>query len=234
MFGALLIAFTPAVRDMMEKKGMPLVYKRATELWHPNAASVTHADLISAGKIALYRTAPGFDDARGVLFTTYVFPYIDGAMRDALRTEKQTSCVARAITSEARRWSSTQTDRFDVFYNTKEETRSALHEKARQLASCLVATIGAEASRLQGSEEDMAERHDHALACSTMRGKIKAMAPEMQRLWQEHYTEDKTLTQIAEETGVPVITMRRRKERFEEEVFGALYARGITEMPRVR
>jgi RNA polymerase sigma factor (sigma-70 family) len=225
---------TPAVQELVEKKGMALVRKRAAELWHPNAANVTVADLISSGKIALYRVAPGFEDARGVLFTTYVFPYIDGAMRDALRSEKQKSCVARAITSEAQRWSSTQTDRFDIFHNTREETRSALHLKAQELASRLVATVGAEASRLQGSEEDMAERHDHALACSTMHGKIRTMEPEMQQLWREHYTDDKTLTQIADETGVPVITMRRRKERFEEAVFGALYARGITEMPRVR
>lgn len=224
----------PALQERVEKKGMALVHKRAAELWHPNAANVTAADLISAGKIALYRVASGFDDARGVLFTTYVFPYVDGAMRDALRAEKQKSCVARAITCEAQRWSSTQTDQFDIFYNTKEETRSALHEKARQLASCLVATVGAEASRLQGSEEDMAARHDHARACSTMHRAIAGMEPELQQIWREHYTEDKTLTQIAAEAGIPMITMRRRKERFDEAVFGALYAHGITEMPRVR
>ncbi len=234
MIAVLPAALAPALRERVEKKGMALVHKRAADLWHPNAANVTAADLISAGKIALYRVAPGFDDARGVLFTTYVFPYIDGAMRDALRSERQRSCVARAITSEAQRWSSTQTDQFDIFYNTKEETRSALHEKARQLASCLVATVGAEASRLQGSEEDMAARHDHARACGAMHRTIGAMEPELQQIWQEHYSEDKTLTQIAAETGVPMITMRRRKERFEEAVFGALYAQGITEMPRGR
>ena len=169
-----------------------------------------------------------------MLFTTYVFPYIDGAMRDALRAEKKKSRVAHAITSEAQRWSSAQTDRFDIFHNTKEETRSALHEKARQLASCLVATVVAEASRLQGGEEEMAERHDHQRACQAMHGTIAGMGAEMQQIWHEHYAGEKTLTQIAEESGVPMITMRRRKERFEEEVFGALYARGITEMPRGR
>lgn len=229
-----MIALLTVLRELLEKKGIPLVNRQATKLWHPNTANVTHADLISAGKIALYRIAPGFDDARGVLFTTYVFPYVDGAIRDAFRVEKNKSCVARAITREAQRWSSTQPDQFDIFHNTNEESRSALHEKARELASCLVATVGAEAARLQGSEEDMAERQAHALACSTMQGKIEAMDLDMQRLWQDHYTGDKTLTQIAEETGVPVITMRRRKKRFEQEVFGALYARGITEMPRAR
>jgi rRNA-processing protein FCF1 len=80
----------------------------------------------------------------------------------------------------------------------------------------------------------MAERYDHAVACSTVHEQIEAMEPALQQLWQEHYKDDKTLTQLAEETGVPVITMRRRKERFEEQLFDALYARGITEMPRVR
>lgn len=234
MIAEVPVTLTPALQELVEKKGMALVRKRAAELWHPNAANVTMSDLISCGKIALYRVAGGFEDGRGVLFTTYVFPYIEGAMRDALRAEKQKSCVARAITSEAQRWASTQTDRFDIFHNTREETRGAFHVKARELASRLVATVSAEASRLQGSEDDMAERHEHALACSTMHGKIQTMEPAMQQLWREHYTEEKTLTQMADESGVPLIAMRRRKEKFEDALFEALYARGITEMPRVR
>jgi RNA polymerase sigma factor (sigma-70 family) len=227
-------AVLPHISQEMLNKGLALVRSRAAALWHPNAANVTFEDLVSIGQVVLYERAPAFDKARRARFTTYLFPYIDGAMRSALREEKKESRIERAITREAQRWSSTLTDQFDIFYNTREETRGSFHKKAQQLASCLVVTVAVEASRRQGSEHDTAELHDHAVACSTMHQKIAAMEPEQQELWREHYVEDKTLVQIAKETGVSENTMRRRKERFDDEVFEALYERGIKEMPRVR
>lgn len=228
------LAMRPPVSAEDLKKGLALVHARASARWHPNAANVTREDLVAIGKIVLQERAPFFDATYKALFTTYLFPYVDGAMRTAMRDARQESCIERAITTEAQRWSSTLTDQFDILYNTREETRASFHKKAQQLASCLVATVAVEASRREGSEQDMAERYDHAVACSTVHQQIAAMEPAFQQLWREHYNDDKTLTQLAEETGVPVITMRRRKERFEDQLFDALYARGITEMPRVR
>ena len=227
-------AVRPDIPVELLKKGLALVRARAAARWHPNAANLTEAELVSIGTVVLYERGPAFAEARGVQFTTYLFPYVDGAMLSALRDAKQESRLERAIVREAQAWSSTLTDQFDIFYNTREETRESLHEKARALASRLVTTVVAEASRDRGSEQHAAELQAHAVACATMHQTIGAMDRELQQLWSEHYQAEKTLVQIAKETGVPEIMMRRRKQRFEDEVFEALYARGVTEMPRVR
>src|SRR5262249_23309548 len=68
--GVLLAAFQPLVRSVARRLAPP-------------GASLE--DLVQDGSLGLLRALPRFDTSRGVRFSTYAVPWIEGEIKEALR-----------------------------------------------------------------------------------------------------------------------------------------------------
>ena len=205
---------TPEIAELIATKGIALVRKLARELASANDVGVNESDLLSAGQAALVEVAPEFDKALNVRFTTYVYPYVQGAMQDEIRQrsrERRTHrAIRRAVQRERRSFSSTQSDDFDVLHHERSEIFAQVDDTLSELAARLVGTAVATADELlaNGTEEERAEAEELGVDVATLKEALPLMPPKLQRLWQLHYREHLKLKDYAKAAGISIATAK--------------------------
>jgi RNA polymerase sigma factor (sigma-70 family) len=231
------------VRELLATKGVSLVRKLAREFAARSGVGLDESDFVSLGNSKLMEVGPAYDDARRdhpVKITTYLYPYVKGAMQDAVRQRKRElgveGVIAQEITRESRRFRAVQSDEFDVAWDPAEVNRerfdATLSEGARRLAVRAAAT--AIRMKQRGTEEHLGELDEHRLVVEIVERTIAGLPPALQRLWQVHYVEDRTLAAYAAEQGISDATAERYHKRLREAVEQALFGKGIDGVPDVQ
>ena len=174
-----------------------------------------------------------------VQFTTYIFPHVKGAMLDALRRKSTEltvqSLIEQEVARDARRFASRQSDDFEVVFDPTEVNVGRCHDTLSDMAVVLATSTAAATIRLmrQGTEDHLGELEEHAILVETIERTVATLAPPIQRLWQVHYVEDRTLKDYAAEQGISDATAGRYHWILREALREALLAEGINAMPDV-
>lgn len=226
----------PETQRLMATNGLRVVRKLAREFATATDCGLVEEDFLSLGQSVMARVAGAYDSTTKTLFTTYIFPYVKGAMRDAVRRRRlelgTQGLVAEAIAHEQRRFSSMRSDEFDVLHNTVEETGRALDRDLSDLAASLAGSAVATACEAmrRGTEDHLAEVQSLALAGHTIERRL-ADTPHLRRLWEVYYCEERPLKECCALMGISNATVGRYHAELKEIVRAALAERGIHEMP---
>jgi RNA polymerase sigma factor (sigma-70 family) len=220
----------PEIKRQVLTKGRAIVLSNAQEL--SGGSGVWFQELSALGFKVLVERARSFGPSHGVRFSTYVYPYIRGAMIDALRQEKRETSVRRSIALEVRRFGATNEEEFDGLFDPDDKTVTELETYAQRLAAATFAAVTAEVVRSQ-TEEGRIERGSHAAAVRAVRTAVGKMSEVDRRIYELYYCAEpkKTLEEVGKELGVSVITARRYHQAFQDRLRAMLSERGIDEMP---
>ncbi len=220
------------IAGLMAGQGLKLVHKLAAQYGRGNSVGMDESDFVSLGSSVLAEVGPDYDKEHGARFTTYVFPFVDGAMKDEIRKRRHEQRVHGAIklgiARERRVFASTQSDDFLVLHNTPEETRAMLDDTMSELAARLAGTAVVTANALlqQGTEDGLHEAREHAAAIDDFPNALAQMEPVLQELWQLHYDEGRTLKQYAKAVGVSLASAKLYHKKFKDRLREILTQQG--------
>jgi RNA polymerase sigma factor (sigma-70 family) len=227
------------IEELVATKGVAVVRKLAKKFAARNDLGLDEDDFISLGQQTLVEVAPEYDELQPVQFTTYIFPYVNGAMQDALRRKQTELSVQGLIEDEvgrdARRFASRQSDDFEVVFDTPEVARGRCDDTLSDLAVTLAISAAAATVRLmrRGTEDHLGELDAHGLLVETVARTVGTLAPPLQRLWQAHYVDGHTLKEYAAAEGISDATAGRYHATLKEKLREALLDAGIDAMPDV-
>lgn len=220
------------IAGLIATQGLPLVRRLAAKYAGANDVGVNEGDFLSLGQSMLAEVGPDYDKGHGARFTTYVFPFVDGAMKDAIRRrrheERMYAGIGRAIERERRQFASTQSDEFNVLHNAADTTRAQLDDTMSELAARLAGTAVVTANDLlrRGTEEGIREAKSHTVAVNTIHEAIPMMEPVLQELWQLHYEEGLTLKDYAKAMGISIATAKNHHKKFKDRLRDILTNKG--------
>lgn len=227
------------VGELIATKGLAVVRKLARQFAASNDVGLDVDDFMSLGQATLVEVAPAFQDLRNVRFTTYIFPYVRGAMQDAVRRKVHEisvqSLIDHAVERETRRFSAHQSDEFDILFDPTEQIQTRLDANLSDLAIGHVTRAAAAALRLmqQGTEDHLGELQEYALVADIIQRTVARLPARLQRLWQLHYVEDRPLKDFVTEAAISEATAGRDHKALREALEGALRAAGIAGLPDV-
>jgi RNA polymerase sigma factor (sigma-70 family) len=222
----------PKIAELIATQGLALVRKLASKYASANDLGLDASDFLSTGQSVMAEVGPDYDEDHGARFTTYIFPFVNGAMKDEIlrrrRIQKVHGKIARDIEREARQFAATQSDRFDVLHNTRETSLAQLDDNMSDLAARLAGTAVVTASALvqRGTHEGLREAQRDALAVRTIHEAIPMMEPKLQKLWQMHYEEMLTLKEYAKAVGVSIATAKLYHQQFKDRLRDILTKNG--------
>jgi RNA polymerase sigma factor (sigma-70 family) len=223
---------TDKIAELIATQGLALVRKLAAKHAGANDVGIDASEFLSIGQSAMMEVAPDYDEEHGARFTTYIFPFVDGAMKDEIRRRRHVRKVhghiARALERETRQFAATQSDRFDVLHNTTQTSRVQLDDNMSELAARLAGTAVVTASDLlhRGTDEGLREAQRDAVAVHTIHDAIPLMEPKLQRLWQMHYQEGLTLKEYAGAVGISLATAKLYHKQFKDRLREILKEKG--------
>jgi RNA polymerase sigma factor (sigma-70 family) len=220
----------PEIKRQVLSKGRAIVLSNAQEL--SGGSDGWYQELTALGLKVLVERARSYEPSHGVRFSTYVYPYIRGAMIDALRQEQRETSVRRSIALSVRRFGATNEEEFDALFDPDDKTVSELETYAQRMAAATFAAVTAEVVRSQ-TEEGRIERGSHAAAVRAVRTAVGKMSEVDQRIYELYYCAEpkRSLEEVGKELGVSVITARRYHQAFQDRLRALLSERGIDEMP---
>lgn len=227
------------LEELIVTKGVPVVRKLAKQFAASNDVGYDESDFMSLGQVALMHVAKGYEEVRAVQFTTYIFPHVRGAMQDAVRRKRREitvyGLIAREIECETRRFSSHQSDEFEILFDPVETIRARLHANLSDLAVAQVVRVVAAALRLMrlGTEDHLGELQEHALVTDIITRTIETMPARLKNLWQIHYIEDRPLKEYAAAEGLSDATAGRDHKTLRDLLKEALLAQGVVGLPDV-
>lgn len=222
----------PDIADFIATQGLALVRKLAAKYAGANDLGLKESDFLSLGQSALTEKGPDYDKGHGARFTTYVFPFVDGAMKDEIRRRRREqrvqSFIGRAIEREGRQFAATQSDEFDVLHNAPDTTRTQLDDTLSELAARLAGTaiVTANDLRRRGTVEGIHEANSHTVAVHTIHETVPMMEPVLQKLWQLHYEEEHTLKDYAKAVGISIATAKLYHKKFKDRLREILTEKG--------
>jgi RNA polymerase sigma factor (sigma-70 family) len=207
------------LQELIVTKGLPLVQRLAKRHERRNNVGLDESELFSLGQSKLVEVAPEYNPTPltgPVKFTTYVFPYVNGAMQDAIRRKhfelNALELLWLAVDCASRRYSSLISDEVDgVAFEPPEVCAEHLHTDLSEMTLEHIATMaGAYLRRMQqGTEEHLGELDEYRLLAGVVARKVAELPAPVQRLWETHYVEERPLKEYAKEEGISEATAGR-------------------------
>ncbi|MGK3999684.1 sigma-70 family RNA polymerase sigma factor [Sorangium sp. So ce1024] len=230
--GDVLPLLTPKQRALVER-ALPRVEARARWYARRYAGLVDREQLVAAGGKAVVEAVRRYDPAQEVPFESFVSARIDGSMLDLVRAEttarRRDVAMRRAIATLAAH----HRGGFDVLRDGPEEIRAKLQAFSDELAT-VAFVAGAEAARRPSSDEDAAERVDHAAVMRALDEALAELPEDERRALGAVFVDGMDMHEAAAFLGVAYITVRRRLERGRERLRKALLRRGVRSAPPPR
>lgn len=224
----------PAVLEQTERQRLlvqtflPMVGKAASSISRRYRGSVSEAELLGPGTIALHEAAETYEEARHPDFEHYARHHVRGRMLDALRADRFSARahVERAMERAFERFSSEQT----VEVDTVTESDERIHEEMEQgcddaLAAALLAGIIESGSHTP--EELLIAREEHARALALLKREVGALPSHHKRVIRGVYEQGKTHEELAQELSAHVTTIQRRHVRALRALRACLVSEGI-------
>jgi DNA-directed RNA polymerase specialized sigma subunit len=151
------------LQDLIVTQGLPLVDRLARKYARRTNIGFDVSDFFDTGQAVLVEVAPAYDAREPVKFTTYLYPYVNGAMQDAVRRKQfemsALELIGAEVDREARRYASTRSDEFEVVFDSPEVCLAHLGADLSEMALGLAAEAAAATIRLmrQGTEEHLGD-----------------------------------------------------------------------------
>lgn len=197
----------------------------------PRASRALLSELEAAALADVMAAAKNFDPDRGVRFSSYVVPYIHGAIADYFAQEGRQAAIARAGVLAARELMAQRSHRADwgaIEGQTPEMSEEALLDLTSELATTMVVSDVYEPA---DAEEDMLDRLCRRRANEAIRGALEQMTKKQRRLMTLWFVEQRKQREVAEELKEDPRSVRRHAKEVLEILREALAVAGITEMP---
>jgi RNA polymerase sigma factor (sigma-70 family) len=222
----------PRIAKLIATQGLELVKNLASKYARANDVGLDKDELLSLGQSVLNEVGPRYDAGYRARFTTYIFPFVDGAMQDLIRRRRHErkvhGAIAHAIQRERRQFAATQSDEFDVLHNTPERTCAQLDDTMSDLAARLAGTAVVTASQLlhRDTPEGLHEARRHEVAVQTFHEAIPLMEPKLQKLWELHYEQGLELKDYAKAVGVSIASAKLYHKKFKDRLREILKEKG--------
>jgi RNA polymerase sigma factor (sigma-70 family) len=228
----------PAIEELVTTEGVAVVRKHAKQLAR-NDVGLDESDFVSLGNEVLVKVAPDYEAGRGYKFTTFVTPYIKGAMVDAMRRRQfeltVQEMIGGAVDREARRFSSRQPDDFEVVFDSAEVNQARYDANLSDNAVGLAMGAAAAVIRLKrrGTEDHLGALDEHLFVAELVARTVAEMSAPIQRLWEVCYVEERPLREYVAEMGISDATAGRYHKELRERMREVLLAEQITSLPDV-
>jgi RNA polymerase sigma factor (sigma-70 family) len=227
------------IARLVTTKGLAIVHKFAKQFASASNVGIDVSDFVDLGTEALMEVAPEYDLAHKAQFTTYVTPYVKGAMQDAVRRKRLELAVkdhiGQAIDREARRFSSVQPDDFEIVFDSQEVNARRYDASLSDLALALAAKAAGTVVRLlrRGTEDDLGDLEEHRVVAGVISRTVAKLPEVLQRLWDAHYVDEQPLKEWAEAEGISDATAGRHHRALKDALREVLLAEKIEGLPDV-
>ena len=208
---------TPSEREAFVRSNLGLVHSCANRF---RGRGVEYDDLYGAGCVGLLKAIEGFDDSRGLMFSTYAVPVILGEMKRLFRDGGSLK-VSRGL-KELSMKASRERERF-MKAHFREPTVSELAELLGAAPETVVEALNVSVPpmSLTAGDEDGGGQFDIAVEdvddrlCEriSLGEVIGGLEPRDQRLIVLRYYQSKTQTETARELNMTQVQVSRREKK---------------------
>lgn len=202
-------------RDQKISENLGLVHACAKRF---KARGIEYDDLYQAGCLGLIKAVDGFDESRGVKFSTYAVPVILGEMRRLFRDGGSVK-VGRALKEL-----SLKANRFTADFSAREGRTPTLSELAQALGvetaqAAQAVNAGQRSLSLTSEEEDggqidvIVEAEDEKIAeLLSLKQVVGELEPRDRSIIVFRYFRSQTQTQTAQALGMTQVQVSRREK----------------------
>jgi RNA polymerase sigma factor FliA len=206
----------------------------ASDILRKLPPNIERGDIIGAAELGLVQAAQAFDPSRGVLFKTFAFYRIRGAIYDGLRkmawfskAQYQQYKFERAANEYLADYSTTA-----VPQGTVEEDGEELKNIAGSLVSCYMLSLDQFPQEIETPESARGEDECQKMEQQDMLRQCLSQLPEKNRQVMEfYYLQDLSLEQIGEKLGLSKSWVCRIHSKSLEMLRNALQTRSGKEAP---
>ncbi len=207
---------TPEELDRFIEKNLGLVHSCANRL---KGRGIEYDDLYGAGCVGLLKAVAGFDESRGLMFSTYAVPVILGEMKRLFRDGGAVK-VSRGLKELSLRAVREQ-ERF-MKESFRQPTISELAERlgvsceqAAQAISASVPPVSLTVEEGDGTEFDLAQEGEEERLCErfSLEHSIRALSPDDRALISLRYFKGKTQTETAKVLQMTQVQVSRREKK---------------------
>ena len=182
---------------------------------------VEYDDLFQAGCLGLIRAAEGFDDDRGIMFSTYAFPAILGEIRrlfrdgGAVKVSRSLKELAMRCLKEQEKLSKTigETPTVSQLAEAMGESVESVSEALCAAQPTLSLTVGAEGE--EGAEYDLPADDNTSRLCENMalRQVMDSLDEIDRKMIELRYFDELTQTQTAKILNMSQVQVSRREKK---------------------
>ncbi len=207
---------TPEELDRFVQKNLGLVHSCANRL---KGRGIEYDDLYGAGCVGLLKAVAGFDESRGLMFSTYAVPVILGEMKRLFRDGGAVK-VSRGLKELSLRAVREQ-ERF-MKEQFRQPTVSELAERlcvsceqAAQAISASIPPVSLTVEEGDGNEFDLAQDSEEERLCEhfSLQSSIRALSPDDRALISLRYFKGKTQTETAKALNMTQVQVSRREKK---------------------
>ena len=201
----------------------------------PHAPAKLREELCAEVLVDVTLAAQRFDPTRGTRFSTYVMPWIWGAIEDFFDKEARHNALLRAAALAARELTAERSGQRVDWAELSEQSPEESEEAAVAHASNLIGTmVAAMAYEHADPEDDVVEQIAHKQVIAATRAAFARMPKVQRRVITMRFLEQQGLRVIAEEIGMDERSVTRHLDRALDRLRAEMAEAGFTEMPRVR
>ncbi len=204
------------VDDKYIEKNLPLVHSLANRF---RGRGIDYDDIFSAGCVGLVKAAKGFDESRGLMFSTYAVPVILGEMRRLFRDGGAVK-VSRSLKELSLK---VLREKSDLEKAGAEPTISQIAENlnisSEQVSEALSVNLPP-LSLTAGSDSDISEydlpvepEQAKATEMIALRQCMSMLSAEDRRLIILRYWNEKTQSETGKELGMTQVQVSRREKK---------------------
>jgi RNA polymerase sigma factor (sigma-70 family) len=209
------------------EKVLPLIHRIVNELC-ARAPAELRAEAVQEACARAAVAATRYDRERfDTRFTSYVAPFITGAVHDVLFAERKQRSEAASFSLGAREQLAETTDRFEVIWDPLEVNRARLLLAARHIVAAQWAGFGSAAS----NEELLVGAETRARARKLLQAALADLGPDERFVYDGHYVRGETFVAMAAERGVATRTLRRHHDALLDRLGDLFRREGIDENP---
>ena len=136
-----VVALTTKHQQGLVLSVLRLIERKVNDL-APWARAEEREDLVGAARVGATLAATRFSSSYGARFTSYATPYICGAIKDHLTSERrQRGALFHAASLSGREFMAEQSDTFKVLWDDAETNRGKLETLAERLLAAMFAGV---------------------------------------------------------------------------------------------
>lgn len=204
-----------------------LIQSRVCEM-APHLYGPERDDAAQSARVEAWVAANRYSTAYGARFSTYVTPFITGAIASYLRGEVKQADIRRRARRLGCEYLAEEADDFDLFYDDDAKIAARLQTASDRIVAAMFCGLGG-APPLPG--EAGIEKEERTIAARAVEAALLKVSPIQRKIFEDRYRQNRPMKDIAAEAGMPERTLRWHHEKLMDLLRDEMTAAGITELP---